>query len=1101
MENVVCVLGMHRSGSSLLMRTLHNLGIDLGEEEKYTSYGEDNPEGYWEHKGIVEIHEKILAILNRGWDSLLPLPENWLLDPRIVEYKKELINLVKQEFGTSTCWGWKDPRTCLLLPLWKDIFYILDINVKYVISSRNPLDIAVSLNKRNDISKEYGVALWYHYMINLLQHTRGSKRLLVNCDALIENPYVQIQQIVEFCDFELSDVAMEQVANSIKSELRHSLSSYKEMSLYAPKFVVDLYVNLEKLIRDADEDHSQQYLLYHSYNKLLQTEVLHNQLFASNRVNEQLQLQYEAEVAKLQSVNHNFMQKLEMHAKNTDEERQQIKQKYKKKLNKLNTENMHLLNEATDNKREAEDAKHESDLLASELYLKNQSMEKAVALSIELSKTKMFKLVHFMYRIKHQLIKGGYREKKDFFAWMLKRRNKRVYISDHRFNPLYQVIDMINLNSSNSLSVRQDNLLSKSSGGSKNSVKCLEAKFDYNSKYKKMDVIILSIIDHSFRYQRPQHLSNVFASQGHRVFYINANFTNVENKINEVSKNEWIVSLRSNKQHIYSASNEDMASITGQLEGIIEEYGIRDCFVVVQYPTWYRSAQSLKEKFGFNIVTDYLDDFTGFQETANSYLAETSTKLLKHSDLIIASSNYLAQKASNYSEQISIVRNGTEFSKFNKAYRLEPKPKKNKIVGYYGAVSHWFDFGKIEFLASHLPEVEFVIIGDITEGKERLSAFSNIRLLGEKKYQELPGYLETFDVCLIPFDTSTDLIQATNPVKFYEYLSAGKKIVATELPELLPYRNKFVYLANENELFLDYVKQCLEGIDELAPAHECLRFAESNDWKKRGTDFLDAVHSSVPLISIIVLTYNQLEYTKKCIDSIINKTAYPRYEIIIVDNMSTDGTPDYLKDLEKNVEQVTVVLNDTNYGFAGGNNIGLKMAKGDFFILLNNDTVVTRGWLTGLIKHFNHDPKLGLLGPVTNSIGNEAMIKTSYDTINDMEKFAYKYTSGHMGELYTRIRALAMYCLVIPRKVFETIGFLDENYKIGMFEDDDYSMAALQSGYKLACAEDVFIHHFGSVSFKKLEDRKYKEIFNSNKSYFENKWSASWLPHKNRDGI
>ncbi|MGF6353641.1 GT2 family glycosyltransferase [Paenibacillus sp. 4624] len=1095
MKNVVCVLGMHRSGSSLLMRALHNLGIDLGEEEKYVSYGEDNPEGFWEHKEIVGIHEKILAVLNRGWDSLLPLPENWLLDPQIIEYKKELINLVKEEFGTSTLWGWKDPRTCLFLPLWKEIFDILDLNVKYVISSRNPLDIAVSLNKRNNISKEYGVALWYHYMINVLHYTKGSERILVNYDALIENPHIQIEQIVEFCDLKLSDEAVEQVRNSIKIELRHSLSSYKELTLYAPRFVMDLYVNLEKLILDTDEEYSQRYLTYQSYNKLLQTEVLQDQISAANHSNEKLQHQYDALATELKSVNQKYVQQLEY--VNVNNELRELEQE----LNDSKTENIQLRTEATDNKREAEDANIQLDLLNRELCLKNQSMEKAVALSIELSKTKMFKLVHFMYRVKHQLIRGGYKEKKEFFAWLLKRRNKRLYISDHRFNPLYQVIDTINLNSYDSLPIRQNQLESKPPADSKESVHAFKARFDYNRIYNKMDVIILSIIDHSFRYQRPQHLSKIFSSQGHRVFYINANFTNVENKIEEISENEWIVSLRSDKQHIYSVGNEEMSFITTQLEKIIEEYGIRDCFVTVQYPTWYSSANSLKEKFGFSMVTDYLDDFTGFQETANSYLSETSTKLLKNSDLIVASSNYLANKALYYSEQISIVRNGTEYSRFNKAYRPERKPKKNKIVGYYGAVSHWFDFGKVEFLATHLPEVEFVIIGDITDGKERLTNFSNIKLLGEKKYQELPGYLETFDVCLIPFDTSTDLIQATNPVKFYEYLSAGKKIVATELPELMPYRNKFVYLTNENDLFLDYVNRCLEGNDELAPASECLQFAESNDWKNRGIDFLDAVHSSLPLVSIIVLTYNQLEYTKKCIDSIINKTAYSRYEIIIVDNMSTDGTKEYLIELEKNVEQVTIILNDTNYGFAGGNNIGLKKAKGDFFILLNNDTVVTRGWLTGLIKHFNDDPQLGLLGPVTNSIGNEAMIKTSYDTINDMEQFAYQYTSEHKGELNTRIRALAMYCVVIPRRVFETIGFLDENYRIGMFEDDDYSMAALQSGYSLACAEDVFIHHFGSVSFKKLEDKKYKEIFDSNKSYFEKKWNATWLPHKYRDGI
>ena len=116
------------------------------------------------------------------------------------------------------------------------------------------------------------------------------------------------------------------------------------------------------------------------------------------------------------------------------------------------------------------------------------------------------------------------------------------------------------------------------------------------------------------------------------------------------------------------------------------------------------------------------------------------------------------------------------------------KKNEKKIVGYYGAVAHWFDAEKIVYLAKHLPECDFVIVGAVTEWEDVLQSQSNIKLLGEQPYSELPSYLKTFDVCLIPFDTSTDLIKATNPVKFYEYLSAGKKVVATEIPELMPFR-------------------------------------------------------------------------------------------------------------------------------------------------------------------------------------------------------------------------------------------------------------------------------------------------------------------------
>ena len=99
-------------------------------------------------------------------------------------------------------------------------------------------------------------------------------------------------------------------------------------------------------------------------------------------------------------------------------------------------------------------------------------------------------------------------------------------------------------------------------------------------------------------------------------------------------------------------------------------------------------------------------------------------------------------------------------------------------------------------------------------------------MLGEKNYRELPQYLVDFDVCLIPFDTSTNLIKATNPVKFYEYLSAGKKIVATDIPELKKYQDKYLYMTNDTKEFYNYVLLCLNDKDSLLTSKECIDFAE-----------------------------------------------------------------------------------------------------------------------------------------------------------------------------------------------------------------------------------------------------------------------------------
>ena len=622
--------------------------------------------------------------------------------------------------------------------------------------------------------------------------------------------------------------------------------------------------------------------------------------------------------------------------------------------------------------------------------------------------------------------------------------------------------------------------------------------------YNKQDILLLSVIDWDFRFQRPQHLAKNLAKLGHRVFYFNANYHNKEVKIREIDTNLFEVTLgNSYGQRIYDIEFEEETNsiYKTEIKSIMDQFNIREASVIVEYPTWEPVARYMKEMYGFKVAFDYIDDYTGFEETNNSNLLAHTKRLLKLSDLTIATSLFLQEKAAQYSNHVKIIRNGTEFDFFHEAYQEKIQTKNRPKIGYYGAIAEWFDAEKVAYIAENRPEYEIELIGYVSDEKANsLRKYKNVKFLGEKDYKILPKYLKEYDVCLIPFQSDIDLIKATNPVKFYEYLSAGKKIVATEIPELEPFRDEYVYLANDKEKFLEYVEQCIEGRDMLKSPVELSEFAKTHDWEARCKTLEQELKEVYPLVSIILVTYNNLHYTKQCMESLINKTAYPNYEVIIVDNDSKDETPLYLKRLEQEQEVVKVILNDTNAGFAGGNNIGIRASQGEYIILLNNDTLVTRGWITSLIKHLDKD-KIGMVGPVTNSIGNESQINIGYNNVEDMDKFAIEYTTLHHNEVYKDIKVLAMFCVAIKRKLMDEIGLLDENYKIGMFEDDDYSMAVTKKGYEVICVEDTFIHHFGSVSFKKIEDKKYQEIFNTNKDYFEKKWNVVWTPHKYREGV
>jgi len=187
-------------------------------------------------------------------------------------------------------------------------------------------------------------------------------------------------------------------------------------------------------------------------------------------------------------------------------------------------------------------------------------------------------------------------------------------------------------------------------------------------------------------------------------------------------------------------------------------------------------------------------------------------------------------------------------------------------------------------------------------------------------------------------------------------MSSGKPVVATKLPELLPYAD-YLYLAGTKEEFLEEIETALQEKDE-SLTRKRIELAGKNDWEARFTQISGYVRSLYPPASVIVVTYNNLEYTRLCLESLFAKTAYPNYELIVVDNGSTDGTKEYLSELGRSRLDVKIILNDRNLGFSGANNLGIRAAKGDFLVFLNNDTVLTRGLIGGLVRYLKN-PKSG----------------------------------------------------------------------------------------------------------------------------------------------
>lgn len=617
------------------------------------------------------------------------------------------------------------------------------------------------------------------------------------------------------------------------------------------------------------------------------------------------------------------------------------------------------------------------------------------------------------------------------------------------------------------------------------------------------DVVFFANIDWAQRFQRPQQIAKQFAAHGHRVFYVVASdllpiWDTHRFRAREVTDNVFEVRLSGAGQVDRYADVLDRDtghSFERSIEALREHFNIIDAVCVVHLPFWAPLALALRERWRWATVYDCMDEWRGFPGIGKQLLT-VEEELVQAADLVTVSASALEEKWRGSSRACLLVRNGVESRFFDRECRSNQllRDVPHPIIGYYGAIADWIDLGLLDYLAAERPDWSFVLIGDIFVGDLRgLDTRKNVHIPGRKPYEEMPRYLYHFDVCVIPFRLN-EVTHAVDPVKLYEFFAGGKPIVATPLRELSHYADH-LYFGRDPDSFLQQIEVALRE-DDATLREERRTLATQNDWKLR----YDAMHQKIveihPKVSIIVVAFQNLALTRACLDSILENTTHPNYELIVIDNASDDATPEFLREFASETPQLEIRLNEENRGFAAACNQGLEAASGEYMVLMNNDTVVPRGWLNPLLRHLQ-DPKIGMVGPVTNFAGNEARIEIDYEKISDMPAFTTRRMREHEGVCFD-IKSLAMFCVMMRRCVYESVGPLDEEFEVGMFEDDDYSLRVRQAGFRTVCAEDAFVHHVGQAAFKSLlASGEYQRIWDKNQAHFEEKWGP-WVAHQAR---
>lgn len=616
------------------------------------------------------------------------------------------------------------------------------------------------------------------------------------------------------------------------------------------------------------------------------------------------------------------------------------------------------------------------------------------------------------------------------------------------------------------------------------------------------DYIVWGVIDWHFRHQRPQQLAVALAKTGRRVFYISPNFLENEQPgfdAERLDTANFLFQIRlfvKKAPVIYSSApeREDVSQMRASIAEVLAWAQCKEIVSLVDHPFWLDVAAILPNS---RLVYDCMDYHEGFGNNAESLL-QLEKRLLNEADLTVTTSSWLDEAIAPHTKCRALIRNACDYVHFAKIPdRIYRDPHGRRVIGYYGAIAEWFDVDLIEAVAKQHPDCSVLLIGaDTINARSQLAKLPNVKFTGEVPYSQLPYYLHGFDVCLLPFKI-VPLTLATNPVKAYEYLSAGKAMVTVDLPEMAQF-DGLVYATADKDTFLGAVSKVLSQPEPDSLLQKRKAFAQEQTWQHRADVFIQKAESSIhdPKISVVVVTYNNLNFTRACLESLDEHSQYEHMEIIVVDNASSDGTSVFLSEWVTNGSNRVLILNDDNRGFAAANNQGLEIATGDYLVLLNNDTYVTPGWARTLVRHLQRDKTIGLIGPVTNNIGNEAKIDIAYADMNEMLLKSFIYTRRHIGHTFS-LRTAAFFCVMLPRSTYLRVGGLDEIFGLGFFEDDDYCRRIEQANLRIVCAEDVFIHHHLSASFNKLKQYDRQKLFEMNKKLYEAKW-GEWMAHNFR---
>jgi hypothetical protein len=231
-QPIIVLLGMHRSGTSLCSNVLSILGVDMADD---ITPGKGNDRGHWERWEIVELHDRILGVFNRAYLGPFhdfPLPPGWWAEPRVTRIRQEIVSFLKGRMGDIP-FGFKDPRTIRLLPMWRQIFSEMKLSPKFILCLRNPAQVARSLHERDGLDLTVGEYRWLVHMTDFFRYVGDNEFCVVEYENWFRSPSISLDTLNNHLNLDIgySRAELDQtIIDIVDPELRHDNGTAQEAS-------------------------------------------------------------------------------------------------------------------------------------------------------------------------------------------------------------------------------------------------------------------------------------------------------------------------------------------------------------------------------------------------------------------------------------------------------------------------------------------------------------------------------------------------------------------------------------------------------------------------------------------------------------------------------------------------------------------------------------------------------------------------------------------------------------------------------------------------------------------------------------------------------